>query len=117
MTPERRTHRVKRFLLWFVAPLDERLRGLSLVRVLAVGCFAIVYYDVIINARALSWVHFWILMAGLSAAFGKKVFLFLLSRWRGKTASEDQRIDARIDITQDITERREQGKEWGAEST
>ena len=96
MTPERRgQHPILRFLLWWVAPLDEGKKGLSLVRLESAACFGIVAHDVW-HEKPLTWVHFWILVAGFSAAFGKKVWVWFLTRIQEKAESKD--VTARIDL-------------------
>lgn len=75
----RRTQHVLRFLLWIVAPLDERLRGLSLVRVLSMACFVFVGHTVWEEQR-LSWVDYNVLLLGVASAMGKKLVYALITR-------------------------------------
>ncbi len=75
----RRRRPLLRFCLWFVAPLDERLRGLSLTRLLAMACFVFVGHTVWEEQR-LSWVDYSTLLLGVCAAFGKKLVYALVSR-------------------------------------
>lgn len=112
MTPERRDRPVTRVLLWFVAPLDDRLRGLSLTRILAVLCFVYVGHSVW-EERALSWVDFWVLALGICTAYGKKVLLAFLQRIGLRSVSQDVTLDLR----QEIVRRREDGKDFDAEVT
>lgn len=64
---------------WLLAPLDDRLRGLSLTRILAVLCFVFVGHSVW-HERALTWIDFWVLALGIATAYGKKVLLAFFSR-------------------------------------
>lgn len=113
MSAERRGRQpLLRFLLWFVAPLDDRLRGLSLTRILATACFVFVGHSVW-EERALSWVDFWVLVLGICTAYGKKMLLAFLQRIGLKSSSMDVTNKTEIAIRQ----RREQGAEWDAEPT
>lgn len=97
MTDRRGSQPIKRFLLWWVAPLDDRLRGLSLTRILAAACFVFVGHSVY-EERALSWVDFWVLVLGTCSAYGKKMLFAFLQRIGLQSKSVDTRIDQRIDI-------------------
>lgn len=111
---ERRHHPVIRFLLWFVAPLDDRLRGLSLARILAVACFVYVGHEVFIHEKGLTWVDAYVMTLGLASAFGQKMLLAFINR--NSFAVDGKEIRETVDITlRQIADRRAQGKEWDAE--
>ena len=74
-----RSQRLKRTLLWFVAPLDERLQGLSLTRLMAVACFVYVAHTIWEEQR-LSWVDYNIMLLGVVTAFGKKMVYAFVTR-------------------------------------
>lgn len=66
------------------APLVEGWQGISLVRLIAAFCMVLVGHEVFVHEHDLTWVDFWIVVAAVAAAFGKKVFsTFLISRGRG----------------------------------
>lgn len=98
MTPDRRGQRpLLRFLLWFVAPFDERLRGLSLVRILAALCYVFVGFSVIVTGNPLTGVDLGAMTLGVCAAYGKKFLLAYLQRFSFKASAQDitQRMDIR----------------------
>lgn len=124
MTAERRVqHQVLRFLLWFVAPFDDRIRGLSLTRLLAVACFVFVWHEIEVGHEIalkagtpirLSWIDYATFLLGVAAAFGKSVVLALIDR--NKISVDGKEIRETVDVTvRQIAERRAQGKEWDAE--
>ena len=75
----RRTQRVKRVLLWVISPLDERLAGLSLTRLMAMACFVYVGHTVWEEQR-LSWVDYNVMLLGVVTAFGKKMVYAYITR-------------------------------------
>lgn len=100
-------------LCWFVAPLDDRLRGLSLTRLLAISCFVFVAHEVLWHEEGLSWVDFWVLTLGICTAYGKKVLLAFLQRVGLRSASMDITNKTQIEIAQ----RRADGAHWDAEAS
>lgn len=100
-------------LCWFVAPLDDRLRGLSLTRLLAIGCFVFVAHSIFWHEEELTYVHLWILMLGICTAYGKKVLLAFLQRVGLRSASMDITNKTQIEIAQ----RRADGAHWDAEAS
>ena len=117
MTPREMTLTVRgwavRAFQWLLAPVTEDWHGLSLTRFIAAFCCLLVWHDVVLHERTLTYVHLWVLVAAIATAFGKKVFGAFLQRIGLRSASQDTRIDARIDIA----ERRKQGEMWGCEAT
>ena len=59
------------------------------------------------HEHALTWVDFSVLMAGISAAFGKKVWVAWLARNQVTVQGVEQRLTA------EITQRREQAAKDG----
>ena len=100
-------------LKWGIAPLDDRLRGLSLTRLLAIACFVFVAHEVLWHEEGLSWVDFWVLTLGICTAYGKKVLLAFLQRVGLKSASMDITNKTQIEIAQ----RRVDGAVWDAEAS
>ena len=100
-------------LKWGIAPLDDRLRGLSLTRLLAIACFVFVAHGAIQHEQGLSWVDFWVLTLGICTAYGKKVLLAFLQRVGLKSASMDITNKTQIEIAQ----RRADGAVWDAEAS
>ena len=100
------SRRIGQFGAWWIAPLDESRHGLSLVRLMAVSCFVLVGHTVY-HEHALTWVDFSVLMAGISAAFGKKVWVAWLARNQVTVQGMEQRLTA------EITQRREQAAKDG----
>lgn len=116
MPPDRRTHWVTRILMWPIAPFDDRIRGLSLTRLLAVACFVMVAHEVFVHEKGLTWIDFWTLVLGICTAFGKKMVNALLLRIGLGTQAVSSEARSQVDVThRQIQERREHGKEWDAE--
>lgn len=90
----RRKQPILRFALWFVAPLDERLRGLSLVRLMAATCFVFVAHEVFAHEKSLTWVDYAVLVLGVACAFGKKMVYALIQRSQVSIGPKDAPIDA-----------------------
>ena len=86
-----------RFVLWFVAPFDDRLRGFSLTRVLAIACFVLVAHEVFVHEKGLTWIDFWTLTLGVCTAYGKKMVYAFLQRIGLKSESKD--ITEKVEIT------------------
>lgn len=118
MTAERRVQRpVLRFLLWFVAPLDDRLRGLSMARLLSFWCFGLVTHSVW-HERAISGWDYATLVLGAALWVGKKAVLALI--YRNKMSVDGKEIRETVDVTvRQIQERRDNpdAKAWDAEAT
>lgn len=118
---ERRNEKVKRFFLWFVAPLDDRIRGLSLTRLLAVACFFFVWHEIEVGHEIalknnvpvrLSWIDYATFLLGVAAAFGKSVVLALINR--NQVNVDGKEIRETVDITvREIQERREAAERDG----
>lgn len=107
---------MKRFLSvakWFVAIFDDRLRGLSLTRLLAISCFVFVAHSVFWRKEELTYVHLWILMLGICTAYGKKVLLAFLQRVGLSSVSADITKVTRTAIAK----RRTDGAHWDAEAS
>lgn len=77
--PNRRERTALRIFLWALSPLDERLQGLSLTRLLAVACFVYVAHTIWEEQR-LSWVDYNVMVLGVCTAFGKKLVYALVTR-------------------------------------
>lgn len=82
---------LKRFWMFCLAPLVEDWRGLSLVRFLAIACFAFVAHTIWEEQR-LSWTDAYVLTMGIATAFGKKVFV----AWLQRTETKIQGVDATV---------------------
>lgn len=103
-----------RFLLWFVAPFDERIQGLSMARLLAIWCFILVTHNVVKEERPLTGWDYATLLLGAALWVGKKAVMALIARQQTKASQLDQKIDVTL---KEIRERRDQGREWDAEAS
>lgn len=85
-----------RFLLWFVAPLDDRYKGLSLARLLSIWCFLMVQ-DVVEKTHTIRGWDYAVLLLGAALWVGKKGVLVLLAKQQTKVEGKDvtERIDLR----------------------
>lgn len=66
--------------VWLMAPLVDGWRGLSLTRLVAVFCCIIVWHEVVMDRKALSWVDFCVLALAVATAFGKLSYDAFLQR-------------------------------------
>lgn len=83
--------------------------GISLTRVFAIVLVRIVWIQVVIDKAPLSWVHFWTLLAAISAAFGKTVWEKFLKRNRNQTEGQQTFIDATVRTIQERRVERDDG--------
>ena len=65
---------------FFLAPLVDHYRGISAVRLVIIVGLIWVTHETVIHERPLNWIHFWIFVACLAAAFGMKAFMAFLDR-------------------------------------
>jgi hypothetical protein len=63
-----------------LAPLVDGWRGLSLTRLIAVFCCAIVWHEVVRDGKPLSWTDFCVLALAVGTAFGKMTYEAFLQR-------------------------------------
>ena len=74
---------------FLLAPLVDSWAGLSLTRFLAIFCCVLVGHNVLWHDRALTWIDFWLIVAAISAAFGKALWLAFLARMTNTTTVTD----------------------------
>lgn len=65
---------------WFLAPLVDKWRGLSLTRLIAIFCCIAVGNDTFVQGHTLDWVDFAVLALAVAAAFGKLTYQAFLQR-------------------------------------
>lgn len=93
-----------------LAPIVDHWIGISLTRLIAMLVVFIVYEQTVGLQMPFTWVHFWAVLAAVSAAFGKTVWVDFLKRNKNETAGSQ--VFETVEV-REIRERRE-GKDFEA---